>query len=482
MSEGLVLNGRFRLIEVLGRGGMGSVWRAADLELEADAAVKLIDPSLLQTPEALARFKREAKAAASIRSTHVVQILEYGVQQTDAEEAQPYIAMELLKGESLAKRIERSGRMTPEQTLSILTHVARALSLAHKNGIVHRDLKPDNIFLVREMDDDVGKVLDFGVARQLSALGKTGGMQTQSGAVLGTPYYMSPEQTVGQPVDARSDIWSFGVIAYECLTGVRPFEQESLGGLFHAICVAAMPVPSTRCEVPKGFDEWFARATARDINARFQTIGEVIADLRKNCGRAGSVRPLSASSLMQSGVATPARSATFGVTPPPAAQTIPGLPPPRPWLAFALVLPVVALVGAGGYFGWHWVHTSNSPATPSLSPSQPSAPPTLNTVVAPSLPSSQPQVAPVPVLQEPALPKLAAKPGSAPAAPTPAPATRSGVPRVQTTASRGKAAPEPASRAVPELKPASESRPVHVPAPPAAPPVVVKKKNDVAGF
>jgi eukaryotic-like serine/threonine-protein kinase len=480
MSVGLVLNGRFRLIEELGRGGMGSVWRAEDLELEAEAAVKLIDPSLLQTPEALARFKREAKAAASIRSTHVVQILEYGVQTTDVEEAQPYIAMELLKGENLAKRIERVGRMTPEQTLSILTHVARALTLAHKNGIVHRDLKPDNIFLVREMDDDVGKVLDFGVARQLSALGTTGGMQTQSGAVLGTPYYMSPEQTVGQPVDVRSDIWSFGVIAFECLTGARPFEQESLGGLFHAICVAAMPVPSARSEVPKGFDEWFTRATARDVNARFQTIGEAIVELRKVCGRVGSVRPLSASSLLQSGVAAPARSATFGVTPPPAAQTIPGLPPPRPWLAFALVLPVVVLAGVGGYFGWRWVRTSDSPAVPSLSPSQASAPPTASTMVASPLPSSSPEVVPVP--EVPAVQKAVARPGSASVTPALAPIARPSLPRAQTTPSKGKTSPEPAKKSGPTLKPTAESRPAQVAGQTPPPPVVVKKKNDVAGF
>jgi eukaryotic-like serine/threonine-protein kinase len=467
MQEGLVLNGRFRLIAELGRGGMGSVWRAEDMALEAQAAVKLIDPSLLQTPEALARFKREAKAAAAIRSTHVVQILEYGVQQMPNGDALPYIAMELLKGESLAKRLERVGRLPPEEALPLLTHVARALSLAHASGIVHRDLKPDNVFLVREMDDDVGKVLDFGVARQLGALAKTGGLQTQSGAVLGTPFYMSPEQTVGLSVDARSDIWSFGVIAFECLTGVRPFEQESLGALFHAICVAEMPVPSSRASVPEGFDEWFARATARELPQRFQNVGEALAQLRKCCGRAVR-RSLAASSLVRPGTGGQAvvdrRSAILATTPPPASQTISGLAPRRHWLVFALGLSAVAIVAMGAYAGWRWTRPSETATTPSLVPSVPAV------AASPSPPTVEPEVLRAPMVQ----PTAAASVSAAPSA-LPPKAAAALAPKAKKTSSASAAEKKPPAVA-PEVKP---PQPPAVAVPPATP---IKKKENVAGF
>lgn len=481
MQEGLVLNGRFRLISELGRGGMGSVWRAEDLALEAQAAVKLIDPSLLQTPEALSRFKREAKAAAAIRSTHVVQILEYGVQQTEGGEPLPYIAMELLNGETLAKRLERVRRLSPEELLPLMTHVARALSLAHASGIVHRDLKPDNVFLVREMGEDVGKVLDFGVARQLGALAKTGGLQTQSGAVLGTPYYMSPEQTVGLAVDSRSDIWSFGVIAFECITGMRPFEQETLGGLFHAICVADLPVPSTRAAVPERFDAWFASATARDLAERFQNIEDAAAQLRKCCGRT-SGRPLSAASHMQSreAIAVDARSAKFGHTPPPASQTIPGVAPRRPWVLFALGLPALAVVAASVYAGWRSTRPSETAAMPSIGLSAPAA------VASPAL-APQPEVVPLPVAQTTALatagistaaiPKKALAMAAGKAKETSAAAAAAAAAKKPATGTLAPAATPKESTAVQPT--AATAAPA--PAPPAAP-APVKKRENVAGF
>lgn len=277
-----MLAGRYRLIQRLGGGAMGSVWRAEDMNLRAPVAVKLIDPSIAETDEAIARFRREAQAAAAIRSTYVVQILDHGVDGTT-----PYIAMELLNGESLASRLERVKCLTPEKAAAVLSQVARALTLAHSQGIVHRDLKPDNVFLVREGTDDVAKVLDFGIARRMGDLGETGGLQTRTGAVLGTPFYMSSEQTIGLPVDHRSDIWSFGVIAFECLTGKRPFENEVLGALFNAICVAAIPTPSQVAAVPRGFDQWFAKAVARDREQRWQSIDEAIAQLRVVCGLKG---------------------------------------------------------------------------------------------------------------------------------------------------------------------------------------------------
>jgi eukaryotic-like serine/threonine-protein kinase len=271
---GRILAGRYRLVSRLGRGGMGSVWRAFDQSLEIDVAIKLIDPDLADTEVALARFRREAFAAAKLRSSHIVHITDYGV-----DDDTPYIAMDLLEGESLGARLA-TRRLTFTEVVAIVTQVGRALGLAHDKGIVHRDLKPDNIFLTREGEIEVTKVLDFGVAKRLDASSFGDAAKTRTGTILGTPYYMSPEQAHGRTVvDQRADIWSLGVIVYECVTGRRPFEEQTLAALLLAICSEALPIPSQLVEVPAGFDEWFARATARDLDARFQTASEAVSAL-----------------------------------------------------------------------------------------------------------------------------------------------------------------------------------------------------------
>jgi serine/threonine-protein kinase len=280
---------------------MGSVWLAEHMTLRSPVAIKLIDPGIAENPEALARFLREAQAAASLRSPHVVQILDHGV-----DNGVPFIVMELLEGESLAARLERVQRLSPADTARIMTQVARAISRAHEAGIVHRDLKPDNIYLVRNDEEEIAKVLDFGVAKATThGMGSVSGA-TRTGSVLGTPYYMSPEQAEGaKSVDHRSDLWSLGVIAWECLVGTRPFESETLGGLLLAICARDIPVPSRAGVVPPGFDAWFSRACSRDVNHRFSSARELAAELRAVCGGAapasGYVAPPPMSS--QSGVA-----------------------------------------------------------------------------------------------------------------------------------------------------------------------------------
>jgi serine/threonine-protein kinase len=276
--EGTVFGGKYLLNTKLGQGGMGSVWRAEHVQLKSPVAVKLIDPSIANNAEALARFMREAQSAAALRSPHVVQILDHG-----ADHGVPYIAMELLDGESLATRLDRVRTLSPPETASILTQVARAISKAHEAGIVHRDLKPDNVFIVKNDDEEVAKVLDFGIAKNSGvALGPSS--STRSGALLGTPYYMSPEQAEGtRMVDFRTDIWAFGVIAFECMLGRRPFESEAFGGLLLAICTRPLPIPSAFGPVPAGFDEWFARTCAREPDRRFGSAREAASDLKRLC-------------------------------------------------------------------------------------------------------------------------------------------------------------------------------------------------------
>ena len=281
-----VLVGRYRLDERLGAGGMGSIWRAHHLLLAAPVAVKLIDREAVPDEETLGRFMREAQSAATLRSPHVVQILDYGV-----DDKLPFIVMELLDGENLAQRLRRLGKLGSGDTARIVTHIGRAMARAHEANIVHRDLKPENVFLIRNEDEEIAKVLDFGVAKvSVGALGQDG-TRTRTGSILGTPYYMSPEQAQGnKTVDHRSDLWSLGVIAFECLTGKRPFYSDGLGDLVLQICIRDIPVPSESSSVPLGFDAWFARAVARDPEARFQSARELTDALREVLG--GEAREL----------------------------------------------------------------------------------------------------------------------------------------------------------------------------------------------
>src|SRR5262249_30248003 len=193
----------------------------------------------------------------------------------------PYIAMELLDGENLASRLARLHRLSMTETARLITHVARAMTKAHEAGIVHRDLKPDNIFLVRNDDEEIAKVLDFGIAKLMHNSQGPVTYQTETGAVVGTPYYMSPEQAGGtRSIDSRTDIWAMGVIAYQCLLGELPFNGNGLGELILKICTGVMPVPSNAGQVPPGFDTWFARACAREPQERFQSARQLTDSFR----------------------------------------------------------------------------------------------------------------------------------------------------------------------------------------------------------
>ncbi len=269
LQENMVVADRFRLVRMIGRGGMGSVWQAMHLGLDTPCAVKFIEGELANVAEAHSRFEREAKAAAQLRSPNVVQIFDHGVWQ-----GRPYIAMELLEGEDLGKRLaRRGGKLSPPEVNFVIQQVCRALTRAHQAGVVHRDLKPDNIFIVKDDDRDIVKILDFGVAK--SASQALDGSNTKTGAMLGTPYYMSPEQAQGiKSVDARSDLWSLAVIVFQCLTGKLPFESEALGDLLVKIIVQPIPKPLSpeyNPGLPPTFAAWWEKAAERNVDARFPT-------------------------------------------------------------------------------------------------------------------------------------------------------------------------------------------------------------------
>ncbi len=275
IAVGSVVAGRFRLERPLGHGGMGEVWVAFDERLAARCAVKFLQPT--SEPEAEARFLREAQAAAQLRSPYVIAMLDHGT-----SEGRAYIAMELLDGEDLSKRLRRVGALDALETVRIVTHVGRALSRAHGLGLVHRDLKPANIVVVRDEDGPIAKVLDFGIAKVDASLRAESARldaahsadvsleQTIQGQTLGTPTHMSPEHVNGLAVDHRSDLWALGVIAYECVTGLLPFRARSLGQLVSEITTEpVVPASSIVPSTPAAVDAWFDRALAKDREARF---------------------------------------------------------------------------------------------------------------------------------------------------------------------------------------------------------------------
>jgi eukaryotic-like serine/threonine-protein kinase len=274
-----ILGGKYRLVSVLAEGGMGTVWRAEHLALGTPVAVKLIDPALAGGADALRLCEKEARAAAAVLSPHVVQVLDFGRDETTGG---GFVVMELLEGETLADRLRRVGRLQPGVVGQLLTHVAHGLGRAHDAGIVHRDLKPANVFLARDQDEELAKILDFGVARfeRDDTLAR---VVTATGAVIGTPYYMSPEQISAEPVDHRTDLWAMAVMAFECVTGQRPFAAGAIGPLVLQICIHPIPIPSQVTRVPAGFDGWFERATQRDPNLRFQSARELADELWRVC-------------------------------------------------------------------------------------------------------------------------------------------------------------------------------------------------------
>lgn len=268
-EAGVIIAGRYRLVEKLGSGGMGSVWLADDLSLDSHCAVKLIDPEKSRSEEVRKRFVREAKAAAQLRGPHVVDVFDRG-----ESDGLLYIAMEYLEGEDLCTRLNRVGVLDPERTYRVIAHVSRALSSAHALGIVHRDLKPENIFLVPSYDEEIAKVLDFGIAQH--AAYHLEDRATREGSFLGTPYYVSPEQARGRPTDHRSDLWSLAVIAYQCLTGLPPFDSDSLGELMGLILYEPIPkITEANPDLPMALEDWWTRATQRDRELRFQSAREL---------------------------------------------------------------------------------------------------------------------------------------------------------------------------------------------------------------
>ncbi|MBP6830177.1 MAG: serine/threonine protein kinase [Deltaproteobacteria bacterium] len=275
IAEGSMF-GRYRVVRQIGRGGMGAVYEAVHSDLEKRVALKVLLPSTASQTELVARFEREARAAARVRHPNVVDVSDVGVEAGVA-----WLVMEHLEGEDLSGLLRREGALPLSRVAELMLPVLGAVEAAHSLGVVHRDLKPENIFLARMRDGTiVPKVLDFGISKMAPAGG--GPALTSTGIMMGTPCYMSPEQAQSsRGVDGRSDQFSIGVILYECATGRRPFEGETFFSILTAIVEGRYVRPRELCPgLPERFEAMVVRALERSPDARFPSVAALAEELR----------------------------------------------------------------------------------------------------------------------------------------------------------------------------------------------------------
>ena len=278
-SRGEVFGGRYEILQMLGEGGMGAVYKARDREVDHLVALKLIRPEMADHPVILARFKQELLTARQVTHRNVIRIYDMA-----EAEGTKYITMEFVEGGDLHKLLREKGKMPPEEAVAIVRQICHALEAAHGAGVIHRDLKPQNI-----LQESSGRILvmDFGLARSLESDG-----MTQSGVLLGTIEYMSPEQAMGKHLDARSDLFTLGLIFYELLTGKIPYKADTaMASLLKRNQERAVPVSDLDSTIPKGLSDIVSKCLERDLALRYQNVQEILADLDAWEGK----RPVSAS-------------------------------------------------------------------------------------------------------------------------------------------------------------------------------------------
>jgi eukaryotic-like serine/threonine-protein kinase len=394
--EGSLVAGKYRVLRLVGSGGMGTVWEGVHEALGTRVAVKFIKPQHAQATDARRRFEIEARAAAKLKTKHAVQVYDYGVNELGL----PYIVMEYLEGESLSDALIRRGPLPAPEVALIIGQAAKALAKAHASGIVHRDLKPDNIFLAKSGDDADGsytvKLVDFGIAKMFDAALKSDakaspmGGPTQEGAVIGTPNFMAPEQlTVGGAPTPLTDLWSLGACAYAAMIARIPFEGEVLGDIVLKVCASPLPIPSkVNPNVPAGFDAWFARACHRDASKRFQSAEELSEALANVCGT-GRVR---VATMREDQVQYQLKPSTPDLAALAEEIEVPKSMSPRTALMAGLVLGVTMMVGVLGAIAWRDKQREQEqlnapPPTASVS-ATPSASVTMSAVVPSAAPSA----------------------------------------------------------------------------------------------
>jgi len=285
LEPGTVLTNRYEILEILGEGGMGAVYKAQDLELEREIALKVIRPELTSDPDILQRFKQELILARQISDRNVIRIFDLG----DAGNIK-FITMEYVEGESLHKILQQQGKLEVEEAVDIMEQVASGLAAVHREGVIHRDLKPGNI-----MRDKNGRVvvMDFGLARSFAGDG-----MTRTGTMLGTIEYMSPEQAQCKELTASSDIFTVGLIMYQVVSGVMPFHSESaIASLVMRTQQRAVPLTNTDKQIPGILSNIVSKCLETDPALRYQSAEGLVADLRAWKGKSSSKISASAARL-----------------------------------------------------------------------------------------------------------------------------------------------------------------------------------------
>jgi serine/threonine-protein kinase len=476
LSTGEIIEGKYRIVRLIGEGGMGAVYEGENTRIHRRVAIKVLHQGVAENQEAVQRFEREAQAAGRIGNDHILEVIDMG----SLSNGDHFMVMEYLDGEPLSDRIRRIGRLRPEDVSPLVIQALEGLQAAHEAGIVHRDLKPDNVYVIREKagQKDFVKLIDFGISKFSSLTGGSEMKMTRTGTVMGTPYYMSPEQASGsRDADHRSDIYAIGVILYEAVTGRVPFDAATFNQLLFQI-VLSDPAPPQQVvpDLDPAFANLIAKAMARDPDHRFQTASELSQALAAwlATGASVSVHPQPAVNpmvprAMQGSQPLLDAAIRGGTTPDAWAQSqssaLPTVPKSKsPVIVLAalglltfggLAIGAVYLLGSGS--------TAENASLASASLASASAAPLAasNAAVAPKTPEEPRDVDVAPVLA----PVQSAEPAVAPSAVTATPKTNppsAAGPAVV----KGKGTPPPASKPAPKDKPVGDK-----PAKPSGAPV-----------
>jgi serine/threonine-protein kinase len=494
---GQVIDGKYRIVRIIGEGGMGAVYEGENTRIRRRVAIKVLHAGVASNTEMVQRFEREAQVAGTVGNDHILEILDLGA----LPGGERYMVMEYLDGETLTDRIKSRGRLTPSEATVLVKQVLQGLAAAHAAGIVHRDLKPDNIFILKEKAGtrDYVKIIDFGISK-FAEQGASSRM-TRTGALMGTPHYMAPEQATGSSeIDRRTDIYAVGIILYEAVTGRVPFQAETFNQLLFEIALAKItPASQLVPDLSPGIDSIIMKASARDPAHRFQTCEEFSAALDEwqASGRAVSIPPEqsieaivaatvktaplpSVSGDSMAGLAPATRSAApslsgaSGVGIPAgsvagaASAAAPGQPTLNSWANSQAVVPrsntpvVVAtvlgvlLLGGGALGAYLMLRPGDtSAAAPGVS-AAPSAEPVPVAATVEPAPVAPAASAPAPAssVEPPEAVPVAAAPAPA-AAPPPRPITAKPRPPAKSAAAPVKAPPEPEKPASKPKKPIS---------------------------